>query len=169
MKRTRKGFTLVELLIVIAIIGVLAAMLTLSAGSSTATAKAATIYSNIRTIKMAGLMYQIQSGDAFKESNVDAAALYNAKIISLDNYNKTSGNNNNIQYKIVKGNGDAGAYVICQFKDDTDKKAIATALKGYKDLRVDDTTNYTAGAFFYHFTEAEKGAEDYDADMSFGS
>ena len=50
MKRTRKGFTLVELLIVIAIVGVLATMMSLTAGSSTAKAKATQIVSDFKVI-----------------------------------------------------------------------------------------------------------------------
>ena len=50
MKRTRKGFTLVELLIVIAIVGVLATMMSLTARSSTAKAKATQIVSDFKVI-----------------------------------------------------------------------------------------------------------------------
>ena len=55
--KTRKGFTLVELLIVIAIVGVLAAMMTMSSTSGTASAKAATIVSGLRTVKSAVTMF----------------------------------------------------------------------------------------------------------------
>ena len=179
MKRTRKGFTLVELLIVVAIVGVLASMMTISAGSSTATAKAAAIYNNIRSIKMAGMMYQVQQGDGFKESNLTKDNLEEAKLLKLDNYNKNSaGETGNIEYKIKPGVGATdsaaavGAYVICQFKDDADRVAIAKALKGYKDIRVegdeDEDTTYTAGAFFLHYTAAEKDdTYDYDTDFAF--
>ena len=43
MKKLRKGFTLVELLIVVAILGSLSAAMSLSSGRATASAKASTI------------------------------------------------------------------------------------------------------------------------------
>ena len=57
MKRTRKGFTLVELLIVIVVIGILSAMMMLSSNEATTTARANNIASNLRNLKTAGLAY----------------------------------------------------------------------------------------------------------------
>lgn len=149
----RKGFTLVELLIVVAIIGVLAATMSMSAGNATAVAKASTIYSNIRNIKSAALVYQVQQGDQFSEKNLSKAALED--LIDLDVYNKTNDKDNNIQYKIVAGGASGeGAYVICNFNDDGDNAAIADALKNYKDVRIegDEATLYTVSSFLYHNT-----------------
>ena len=59
----RKGFTLVELLIVIAIIGALTAMMTLSAGTSAAKAQAASIISGFKMVRTAVIQYELASAD----------------------------------------------------------------------------------------------------------
>ena len=53
----RKGFTLVELLIIIAVIGVLAAMMILSSTEVVSTAKAAKILANLQTLKRAAVQW----------------------------------------------------------------------------------------------------------------
>ena len=56
-EKFRKGFTLIEVLIVIAIIGVLTAGMTLAAGGSRDAAEATRIMSDLRNMKMAALMW----------------------------------------------------------------------------------------------------------------
>ena len=63
MKKMRKGFTLVELLIVIAIIAVLAAMMTLSSTDATITANAARIGNGFKVLASAFAEYHADSGD----------------------------------------------------------------------------------------------------------
>lgn len=62
--KMRKGFTLVELLIVIVIIGILAAAMLLSSGSATASAEASNIVNNLRSLKSASVMFYADSMDA---------------------------------------------------------------------------------------------------------
>ncbi len=57
MKTSRKGFTLVELLIVVAILATLTATMMASISGSTAKAKAATIAANVEACKTAATMY----------------------------------------------------------------------------------------------------------------
>lgn len=67
MKRNikRRGFTLVELLIVIVVIGILSAMMMLSSTEAVTSAKASNIVSNLRNLKTAALAMYIDNMDAF--------------------------------------------------------------------------------------------------------
>ena len=60
-----KGFTLVELLIVIVVIGILASMMMISTSESTSTAKANTIISNLRNFSMAAMAYYTDNMDDY--------------------------------------------------------------------------------------------------------
>lgn len=178
MKKSRKGFTLVELLIVISILAALSAAMSVASAKATVAAKASAISTNISNIKTAAALYQMEKGNAFKESLITADELKNADIIDLDEFNKVntvttttkSGKTttsitstaSNILYAIQSGTAEgAGAYVICKFSDESDADKIAFALAGYKNIRV-DTTNKTAGAFLYHNTAPTKGTATYD-------
>ena len=73
MKRNmkRKGFTLVELLIVIVVIGILSAMMMLSSTEAVTSAKASNIVSNLRNLKTAALSLYVDSLDTWKDSTQD--------------------------------------------------------------------------------------------------
>ncbi|MBQ7196416.1 MAG: type II secretion system protein [Synergistaceae bacterium] len=65
----RKGFTLVELLIVIVVIGVLSAMMMLSSTEAVSSAKAATIISDMRVLKTAVLEWYMDNLDKVKKNS----------------------------------------------------------------------------------------------------
>ena len=63
MKKAKKGFTLVELLIVIAVLGALAASMSLSAKDATPKAQAARILNDFKILKTAVMLYNFDSRD----------------------------------------------------------------------------------------------------------
>ena len=68
----RKGFTLVELLIVIVVIGILSAMMMLSSTEAVTSAKASNIVSNMRNLKTAALAYYVDNLDTFSTATITA-------------------------------------------------------------------------------------------------
>ena len=60
----RKGFTLVELLIVIVVIGILSAMMMISSSEAVSSAKATNIVANLRAMQIAALSYYEEHSDA---------------------------------------------------------------------------------------------------------
>ncbi|MDR1376161.1 MAG: prepilin-type N-terminal cleavage/methylation domain-containing protein [Synergistaceae bacterium] len=98
MVKARKGFTLVELLIVIVIIGILASAMLLSSSSATASAEASTIISELRNLKAATMMFYADSMDDINANKSGtASALKASTAITLlkrymDNPEKLGGN-----------------------------------------------------------------------------
>ena len=84
--KMRKGFTLVELLIVIVIIGILAAAMLLS--SATASAKATTLISDLRSMKAALLLMYANSMDSMPPV-ANALSSLRSFIDNPDKYVKT--------------------------------------------------------------------------------
>ena len=63
MNFKRRGFTLISMLIVIAILGILAAMIFMSSSEAIATARAAAIIANLNTLKKAATQWYIDNRD----------------------------------------------------------------------------------------------------------
>ena len=96
MRKMRKGFTLVELLIVIAILGTLSAAMSVSVMGSTAKAKAAAIASNVEACVTAAAMYCADNMDA-DISSVTTEAVLSAYIGKWGDF----GDENSVKYEVA--------------------------------------------------------------------
>ena len=134
MKRTRKGFTLVELLIVVAILATLTASMTASISGSTAKAKATMIANNVDAMKKAADVY-------YSDHMEESSTLANATTADvLDAYIPTwrDFQNGDITYKPAADSetGRLKWAVTVDFSGEGEVEEIKTALakiKGYGD------------------------------------
>ena len=72
MKEGRKGFTLVELLIVIVVIGILAGMMMLSSTEAVSSAKASNVISNLRNLRTAITAWYLENTDKIEKGSTGA-------------------------------------------------------------------------------------------------
>ena len=85
MKTTRKGFTLVELLIVIGIMGILGAMGIIAGQEATSAARAAAVADNLEKLATAGMMFYSDNAaeiDKTGKLNADDAEVVDAEALA---------------------------------------------------------------------------------------
>lgn len=114
----RKGFTLVELLIVIVIIGILSAMMMLSSTEAVSSARAADIISDLRNLKTATLAWYADNLD-YVEGKVQKNSKYFTKLddetADIQKYLGNEGLKSN--YTFSKGKDADTWFVWCSVND----------------------------------------------------
>lgn len=76
LKKKQRGFTLIELVIVIAIIAILISIAAMKYSTTNLAAEAAAHNSNVKVLKSAGILYLIDNPDAKNELSLEALKPY---------------------------------------------------------------------------------------------
>ena len=144
--KTKKGFTLVELLIVIMVIGVLSSMMMISSTESITSAKASDIITGLNNIKIAALAHYVDSFDKYNSASPPALDIENIKPY-LNNGSSLSS-----EYGVTQNN--KSWFAAYKFTNSGSNSEIKSKLAGRAQssgLKADMTTdnNYTNGDTVY--------------------
>ena len=152
MRHKNKGFTLVELLIVIVVIGVLSAMMMLSSTEAVSSARAADIVSDLRNLKTAALAWYADNLDYVSDLGTSSSAssgLNNKRAEIL----KYMGNGTDkAEYTFGGTKNDGSWFVWCNVTDSKVKEKLKS--------RKSSTGLWGAGSA-YETTSADYEAQNY--------
>ena len=145
MQNTHKGFTMVELLIVIFIIGILAQGIMLSNTSATESAEASAIITDLRNMKSAAFMfYADRMGDInVTHGDIDYLKPY------MQNPVKFSGGSSNPYKFVIQTGSDATWWVGYDLAQSNKSKQVYKKLADKADsIGLYKDTNYDSDNFF---------------------